>query len=75
MPKYRVSGPTMVWVETIVEAEDEDEAIEKAFEVEDCLTSFVGNNGCDKLVGVYDSNTSLQPSDVIEYETVEKIGD
>ena len=75
MPKYRVEGTTGVYVSIIVEAEDEDEAIEKAYEQEPGLTSFVGNGGMDKLVGVYDEACSIFPDEQVEYKDVTLVGD
>lgn len=38
MPKYRVEGKTTVWVTTIVEAEDEEAALDAAYDKEGCLS-------------------------------------
>jgi len=63
MKKFRVIVPFPVWVSVVVEAEDEESAIDCAIE-DASITSFVGNGGTDKLVGVYGSNCSIEAGDV-----------
>ena len=69
MKKYRIpyKGTLTVYVE--VEAENKDEAIEKAEEVDTSISQFCGNGGCDKLIGVYDSDEgeiSIEGDDWLE---------
>lgn len=71
--KYIVRGTTTVYVEVIVEAENEDAAIEKAENQLDSLTTFVGNGGTDKLIGVYGENKSIYDSGLIHYSEAEII--
>lgn len=71
--KYIVRGTTTVYVEVIVEAENEDAAIEEAENQLDSLTTFVGNGGTDKLIGVYGENESIYDSDLIQYSEAEII--
>ena len=59
MKKYRVNIPYAVFVTVDVEAENEEQAIDKAFE-DGYLTGFCGNGGTDKLVGVTGSNVSIE---------------
>ena len=63
MKKYRVEVPYIVTVTAIVEAENEDEAIDAAFDEGAELTGYCGNGGSNKLVGVYGSNLSVDAWD------------
>jgi hypothetical protein len=56
--KYKVSIPFVCYVEVKVESETREQAIEEAME-EARITSFCGNGGSDKLIGVYGSNVSI----------------
>lgn len=49
--KYRLIIPFAIYVEKFVEADSEEEALEKAYEVS--LTNYCGNGGSSKLVGTY----------------------
>jgi len=59
--KYRVSFPVIVIVTIEIDAEDEDAAIDAAYE-EFNINRFVGNGGFDKLIGVSKSNHSIETS-------------
>lgn len=75
MKKYIVKGYTRVTVEVTVEAENEEEAIEKAYD-NICINSYCGNGGADKLIGVcdtYEATASIYPDSELEYEEVEEI--
>lgn len=61
MKKYRVGIPYVAWVYTTVEANDEDDAIDKA--MRNTPTAYCGNGGSDKLVGVSRLNSSIEISD------------
>ncbi len=50
--KYRVIGTIQVSVGIIVEAENEDDAIQKAYKEFGGVTGYCGNGGTDKLIGV-----------------------
>jgi len=63
MPKYRVTVTFPVFVTCEVEAENEDEAREEGSFLPS-LTSYVGNGGCNKLVGPTDSEMSIEPGDI-----------
>lgn len=73
MINYKVHGRAYVDVYVEVEADSAEEAIEAASNEVSELTSFVGNGGYDKLVGVYGDNQSIKPCGTIEYEDVEEI--
>lgn len=64
MTNYRVSIPYVVYVHADVEADNEDDAIEAAFDNGAGLTQFAGNGGSDKLVGVYGSDMFVEACDV-----------
>lgn len=76
MKKYIVTGYTRVTVEVTVEAENKEEAIEKAYEECSGPMNFVGNGGVDKMIGVCDSDSaevSINCDDEVEYTEVEEI--
>lgn len=59
MKTYKVHGSVSIGVTMTVEAETQEEAMEKAYEQFHGLTNFAGNGGTDQLVGVYDTSCSL----------------
>jgi hypothetical protein len=65
--KYQVRGFTKVFITIEVEAESPDEAIDIAYDDFCGMSSYCGNGGMDKLVGVAQSNVSLDPSDDFEF--------
>lgn len=71
--KFRVLGETTAVVSITVEAESADEAIEKAGRELGCLTSYCGNGGHDKLIGVSLSNAGVSADEGIEWKEVEVI--
>ena len=74
MKKFKVTFKTSLYVDVIVEAETEDEAINEA-EQSVYINGYCGNGGCDKLVGVSDSNMSVYADDDFEApENAEEIG-
>lgn len=76
MKKYTVTGYANVVVEVTVEAENEEEAIEKAYEECSEPMNFIGNGGTDKLIGVCDTDSatvSINCDDEVEYTEVEEI--
>lgn len=75
MKKYIVSGKVTAYIEVKLEAENEKEAIEKAYEECSGPMNFVGNGGCDKLIGVCDTDdaiVSIACDDEVEYTDVEE---
>lgn len=71
MKKFRVYGNVNVVVTKEVWANDEDEALEKAYEKLPCLSGYCGNGGYDKLVGVSEHDESVEIFDDIEYSEAE----
>ncbi len=74
--KYAVYGKVTVWVCVELEAEDKEEAIEKAFDECSALDVFVGNGGIDKMLGVCNTDTaevSISCDDEVEYTEAEEI--
>lgn len=69
--KYRVKGETKVYVDLIVEAESEDEAMDIAYQELSSLTPYAGNGGTDKIVGTSMSTASLDIDDEIEWTRAE----
>lgn len=50
MPKFHVEVPYLVWTTVEVEADDDEDAIEKALD-ETCLGGYQGNGGTHRLIG------------------------
>lgn len=76
MKKYIVSGKVTAYIEVELEAENEKEAIEKAYEECSGPMDFVGNGGYDKLIGVCDTDdaiVSIACNDEVEYTEAEEI--
>lgn len=59
MKKYRVVIPFPVWVSVVVEADTPEEAEEVALG-EVYLDQYAGNGGTDKIIGVRNSNMSVE---------------
>lgn len=76
MKKYIVSGEVTAYISVELEAENEEEAISKAYEECSGPMSFIGNGGYDKLIGVCDTDSatvSINCDDEIEYTEAEEI--
>lgn len=76
MKKYIVSGKVTAFISVELEAENKKEAIKKAYKECSGPMDFVGNGGCDKLIGVCDTdsaNVSIACDDEVEYTEVEEI--
>lgn len=73
MKKFRVMGTTVVTVYKEVWANGEDEAMGKAESQLVCLTEYGGNGGWDKLIGVDNSDESVEVGDNIKWSDVEEI--
>ena len=74
--KYAVRGKVTVFVCVELEAEDKEDAIEKAFDECSALDALVGNGGVDKMLGVQDTDTaevSVSCSDEVEFTEAEEI--
>lgn len=75
MKKYTVTGYANVVVEVTVEAENEEEAIEKAYDNVG-IDNYCGNGGVDKLIGVCDTDeatASIYADSELDYVEVEEI--
>lgn len=76
MKKYIVYGKVTAYISVELEAENEEEAISKAYEECSGPMSFIGNGGYDKLIGVCDTDSatvSINCDDEVEYTDVEEI--
>lgn len=76
MKKYIVSGKTTAFISVKLEAENKKEAIEKAYEECSGPMNFIGNGGCDKLIGVCNTDSadvSIACDDEVEYTEVEEV--
>lgn len=74
--KYAVRGKVVVWVCVELEAENKEDAIEKAFDECASLDALVGNGGIDKMLGVCNTDTaevSVGCDDDVEYTEAEEI--
>lgn len=75
MKKYTVTGYANVVVEVTVEAENEEEAIKKAYDNVG-IDNYCGNGGVDKLIGVCNTDeatASIYADSEFEYLEVEEI--
>lgn len=75
MKKYTVTGYANVVVKVTVEAENEEEAIEKAYDNVG-IDNYCGNGGVDKLIGACNTNeatASIYADSELEYLEVEEI--
>lgn len=70
--KYRVIGDIQVSVGIIVEAESEEEAIQKAYEEFGGVNKYCGNGGTDKLIGVNGDTEWMEIDGDVEFIDVEK---
>lgn len=76
MKKYIVTGKVTAFISVELEAENKKEAIKKAYQECSGPMNFVGNGGCDKLIGVCDTDNadvSIACDDEVEYTEVEEI--
>ena len=71
MYKYRVMGTTVVTVYKEVWANNEEEALNKAYDELYSLKEYCGNGGCDKLIGVDGYDESVAADDNIKYDDAE----
>ena len=75
MKKYIITGYTEVTVEVTVEAENEEEAIEKAYD-NVSIDNYCGNGGTDKLIGVCNTDeatASIYADSELDYVEVEEV--
>jgi hypothetical protein len=71
--RYRVYGYAEVEVAIDVEADNADDALEVALDNRSYLSSFCGNGGVDKLIGVDGYDESVYPIGEIRYERAEAV--
>lgn len=70
--RYRVIGNIQVSVGITVDAENEEEAIQKAYEEFGGVNDYCGNGGTDKLIGV-DGNTEwIEADGIVEFNNAEE---
>ena len=75
MKKYTVTGYANVVVEVTVEAENEEEAIQKAYD-NVSIDNYCGNGGVDKLIGACDTDeatASIYADSELDYVEVEEV--
>ena len=75
MKKYIITGYTEVTIEVTVEAENEEEAIEKAYD-NVSIDNYFGNGGVDKLIGVCDTDeatASIYADSELKFAEVEEV--
>lgn len=72
MKEYTVYGKVACYVSVKVKAENAGDAVEKAYEEFGGISSYVGNNGWDKLIGVSGTHETIEASDEIEWEEPEE---
>ena len=75
MKIYEVSGTASVTVKKRVMANSEEEAIELAEQHFGGITSYLGNGGDDKLIGVDDDSESIEYDDYIEWQSADETDD
>lgn len=73
MAKWTVWGTVPVGVRMIVEADNEEDAMQAAYLDFPGLTGYAGNGGIDQLVGVNDRSVSLDADGgEVEFTEAEK---
>ena len=72
MPKYKVYGTVTVEVIITVDADNEDDAFEKAYQEFGGIGSYCGNGGSDKLIGVRGQNESIDCIGEVEWDICTK---
>lgn len=70
MKKYTVTGYANIVVEVTVEAENKEEAIEKAYD-NVSIDNYCGNGGTDKLIGVCDTDEAT--ADIYAYSELDYV--
>lgn len=71
--EYLATGKAEVSVYIRIEAESEEEAIEKANDEFSGITSYAGNGGTDKLIGVDGMDESIDADGEVEFYRAEAI--
>lgn len=73
MKRYRVFGNTNVVVTTVIEVPDdeeltEDEIYARAYESFQGVSSFAGNGGIDKLIGVNGEKDTIDADNEVKFD-------
>lgn len=71
--EYLVTGKTEVNVYIRIEAESEEDAMKKAYDEFSGISSYAGNGGTDKLIGVAMENESIDADGDVEFYQAEAI--
>lgn len=76
MKRYRVFGNTNVVVTTVIEVPDDeemtaDDIYARAYDAFEGVTSFCGNGGTDKLIGVCGEEDTIDADSEIEFDDYE----
>lgn len=80
MKRYRVFGNTNIVVTTIIEVTDDEELTAeeiyaRAYDVFEGVTSFCGNGGTDKLIGVNGEEDTIDADNEVEFDDYELLCD
>ena len=80
MKKYRVFGNANITVSTIIEFPDNEELtaeeiFERACDTFEGISSFVGNGGTDKLIGVCGEDDTIDADSVVDFDDFELLED
>lgn len=70
MTTYTLQYKTEVYIYVKIDAENDQEALDKANDMDLTLRSYCGNGGCDKLVGTTESYMSIEPSEEVEFDSI-----
>ena len=70
MKKFVLTGDVTATVTITIEAENEQQAIDKAHDEFAGVEAFCGNGGVDKLIGVCEDNQSIDCCDTVHAWTV-----
>ena len=71
MAKYRITAKGTFYIDMELEADSKEEAIELAHE-EVHVSGYCGNGGCDKLIGVTDSDYGSVSIEADEYLEIDE---
>ena len=71
--KVRVYGIVSIGVSIVIDTntDDRDVVYDEASDQFGGMHNFAGNGGCDKLVGVYGSDESIEAGDEVEWNDIE----
>lgn len=80
MKRYRVFGNTNIVVTTVIEVPDDEELTAediyaRAYDEFEGISSFCGNGGTDKLIGVNSSEDTIDADNEVEFDDYELLSD